>query len=159
MSSWLHWDENYGLLLLIDRTYKDLWCRAAGVCLAYGGVELLFSPGAPTLCSQPCPAPLQESRSPRTHWGQCSCNFGSPCTYNSYLGENYFAFLATGFEVSLLHFHDINNSQLFISNAEPIYIYEKECVRKYQQIISRKSQDGFTSHYYHPVRSGGNWFV
>lgn len=39
--------------------------------------------------------------------------------------EDYFAFLATGFEVNLLHFHDINSSQLFVSNAEPIYIYEK----------------------------------
>lgn len=70
--------------------------------------------------------------------------------------EKYFAFLATGFAVSFLHFHDINNSQFFVSNAEPIYIYEKECVRKYEQIIPRKSQDGFRSHYYHPVRSGGN---
>lgn len=42
------------------------------------------------------------------------------------LVENYFAFLATGFEVSFLHFHDNNNSRLFVSVAEPIYIYEKE---------------------------------
>lgn len=64
MSSWLHWDEDYGLLILIDCTYEDLWSRAAGMCLAYGGMELLFSPGVSTLSSQHCHS---HNRSPDPH--------------------------------------------------------------------------------------------
>lgn len=88
-----------------------------------------------------------------------SCSFTLPCTF-----RKLFCFFSDWLWGGLSTFSRWLSSSVCvllypIPSTGVDYIYENECVRKYKQIIPKKSQGSFPSHYYHHKRSGGNWFV